>query len=184
MEIRAAQNNDIRECVELNNQSILDSPSNSSSGFLVTKLTIEMLAEFDRDGILRVAREQDRVIGFVLGFTRDSNFFRNLLPLMPQVKWNDASIASIPTLIYLYKKVVDLGWRRRGVASRLYESLFKEFPMYSYIGATVEKPVINQPSQMFREKLGFIRVGTFSAPEFEGLKNYQSGIYFKRAYNH
>jgi GNAT superfamily N-acetyltransferase len=85
--------------------------------------------------------------------------------------------------MYVAKKTVHPNYRRKGVATSLYEFLFSKFPNHCFIGVTVEKPILNVPSQQFRVKHGFRRVGEFRSPEFEGLLDYQSGIYARETYN-
>jgi ribosomal protein S18 acetylase RimI-like enzyme len=179
MNIRPAEPRELALCVALNNRCILGESADTITGFLLSPLSIEELAAFSNDGVLRVAVLEGDVVGFILAFKRESKFFTNLLSLMANVEWVDPSIPSISKLMYVYKKAVEPSFRRRGIASCMYKALISEFSEFGLLGATVEKPVSNEPSRLFRERHQYRRVGTFHAAEFEGIQGYQSGIYFK-----
>jgi hypothetical protein len=179
IEIRPAKQSELSKCADLNNRSILGDDATPCSGFLLTKLSEEQMASYNTDGILRVALIQNQLVGFILAFKRGSKFFSGLLPLMDNVEWNDPSILSIKELLYVYKKVVEPSFRRQGIASTMYQAIQNEFYDFGLLGATIEKPVLYKPSKQFRERRQYRKVGTFRADEFEGIKNYQCGIYFK-----
>jgi len=179
MDIRPAKPRELSQCVALNNRCVLGASADANTGFLLSHLSIEELAAFSNDGVLRVAVLEEKVVGFILAFKRESKFFTSLMSLMESVEWLDSSIPSISKLMYVYKKAVEPSFRRRGIASSLYKALMSEFSEFGLLGTTVEKPVSNEPSKLFRERHQYRRVGTFRAVEFEGIQGYQSGIYFK-----
>ena len=153
--------------------------ANSAAGFLLAVTSAEQFRTYIADGIVLVAREEAKLVGFLVAYTRGTPLFNQLEPALATVAWTDPSIAVRPNLLYVDKKCVHPDHRRQGVASALYRALCDKFPNFCLIGATVERPALNEASQAFRTRYGFRRVGTFRAQFFEGLTDYQSGIYVR-----
>jgi predicted GNAT superfamily acetyltransferase len=182
--IELATRSDAEGCEALSQLAALsEDPAASHNGFLLGSTSVAKFREYIESASVYVAREGDVITAFLVAYPRGSKHFEALLPLFSQVVWSDPSIAQRQELMYVAKKTVHPNYRRKGVATSLYEFLFSKFPNHCFIGVTVEKPILNVPSQQFRVKHGFRRVGEFRSPEFEGLLDYQSGIYARETYN-
>lgn len=182
--IELATHSDAERCETLSRLAALsDERANSLSGFLLGTTSIAEFREYIETSSLYIAREGGIVIAFLIAYPRGSKHFDELLPLFPRVEWSEPSIADRQQLMYVARKTVHPDYRRKGVATSLYDFMFRKFADYCFIGVTVEKPILNVPSQQFRLRHGFRRVGEFRSPEFEGLVNYQSGIYAREVYN-
>jgi ribosomal protein S18 acetylase RimI-like enzyme len=180
--IELATPSDAQRCEALSQlASLSEDRAASVTGFLLGATSVARFREYSESASLYVARDCDTIIAFLIAYPRGSVHFDELLPLFSQVEWTEPSIAEGQQLMYVAKKTVHPDYRRRGVATSLYEFVFNRFPEYCFIGVTVEKPILNVPSQQFRLRHGFRRAGEFRAPEFEGLVNYQSGIYAREA---
>jgi ribosomal protein S18 acetylase RimI-like enzyme len=176
--LKSACSSDAEQCEELTRAVTLsDKPPFVEQGFLLSATSAETFREYIATNSLFVAREGSIIIGFILAYPRESPHFTDMLALFPKISWTDPAIAERPKLIYVDKKAVHPRYRRRGIATAMYQFLFTKYSDHCFIGATVEKPILNLPSQQFRIRHGFRRVGEFRADEFQGLKGYQSGIY-------
>ncbi len=176
--VQPASPSDAEQCEELSRAvALADQPLSVDNGFLLSPTSAETFREYIGTSSLFVAREGSVIIGFILAYPRESTHFANILDLFPKISWTDPAIAERPKLLYVDKKAVHPLYRRRGVATAMYQLLFTTYPEHCFIGATVEKPILNLPSQQFRIRHEFRRVGEFRADEFQGLTGYQSGIY-------
>ena len=92
IDVRAATSLDLNLCVDLNNSSLLSALSDPGGGFLLSKMSVEELARFNRTGIVRIAVMKEQFAGFIVAFKRDTDFFNGLLPLLAKVEWIDPAI--------------------------------------------------------------------------------------------
>ncbi len=177
IEISAAGSADAAGCVAIAAAVVLGNTSDLADGFLVDAFTEDRFACYLAHGIVRVARCDSRVVGFLIAYPKGSEPYRELEEHLRHVEWTDDTIPQSERVFYVHHKATAPHFRRRGVARALYQAVLDEFPDAWFFGATVEKPILNPASQAVRRKLGFRRVGTYRAATFMHFKDYQSGLY-------
>jgi len=177
IQITTADLSDSTDCTEIAQAVALSNTSDLADGFLVDTFNEVRFAYYLNHGIVRVARYDTRIVGFLIAYPKGSEPYRELEQYLRVAQWTDDTILRSEHVFYVHHKATAPDFRRRGVARALYESVLAEFPDAWFFGATVEKPILNPASQAVRQTLGFSRVGIYSAETFMHFRDYQSGLY-------
>ncbi|ADU32081.1 GNAT family N-acetyltransferase [Evansella cellulosilytica] len=172
---RPMQKKDIASIVEINHM-YLDYSSNS---FLLKKLTKEQVLATMKNGVNEyyVVEFEDK--GTVVGYIEIApQIERNILD---EVSWKkDVQVNPLKTKRYQYIEQVAThrDYLGSGVGTFLYRSLLSSAtkPTAAFVAT---KPIKNEASIHFHEKLGFKRIGTYTADTFLHFKNYESILYWQ-----
>jgi predicted GNAT superfamily acetyltransferase len=79
------------------------------------------------------------------------------------------------------KVAVQPDWMRRGVATKLYEQIFRDHPDWSFLTMCVSAPMPNIAGRTFHSACGFEPVGEGLLGDRGGLKNVKADVLFRRA---
>lgn len=149
---------------------------NPKAGYLISKYSIDTYSHYAEQGFLTVVQKGSALAGFSvvipwmnpeLESSRD-----RLKPFLSEL-----TLPDVMQIVLLDQIASHPDMARSGAGTSLLQNFRRHYPRHTILSAIMESPVSNAASISWHLKQGFLRVATFSAQEFCGFQNYQSGLY-------
>lgn len=181
LKFRKAKIEDANSIVDIHNQNARKNIKSNGQGFLLEETSDERLIKKFNDNATQyfVSTIKNKVVGFLqisIGIPSDElEEFENT------IFYSEEDKQLIDNRhIHILTVGVSRGYKKTGVGKFIYQSLFRRFRGYSFSAYVVEKPIKNNASKVFHEKLGFEIMGRFISDFYYSLEDYRSILYLKR----
>ncbi|MGB3495014.1 MAG: GNAT family N-acetyltransferase [Elainellaceae cyanobacterium] len=105
--------------------------------------------------------------------------------MLQSISWSndfDPALLMSDRHIYIQSVAVYRQWAGQGIGRFLYQCIYEAFPTSCLSLFVATKPLCNERSLEFHHRQGFSPVGTWRKPQFLGLKDYESLIFFREAH--
>jgi hypothetical protein len=154
------------------------------NGFLVGH-SFEENSKILAQGTILLAIDNGSVVGGVSGYKKDTPLHEAMIASTGEIQWDNEDLFASENLVYVSGIIVLPEARKSGTTEKLLNAFYNYYPNSIFWLAIVEAPVCNHRSAFAMKRHGFKRIGQFNSQECFGFKNYQSGLYVKRAsHNH
>ena len=181
--IRTANTDDATGIFEIDASVRVTDLANSSAvahGFLISDFSADDYKQMISNSVTLVFEEDSKLLGFVMGWEQDSPQMAETCDVLAEVQWQGQNILELDKLMYVGQIGVLPEAARRGIGTKLHRALFDKCPERNFYTSIVEAPVRNNASISFFQKLGFVRVGSWSTDEeYYGLQDYAEGWYLR-----
>ena len=147
------------KCFELEQAMQSYSGEGLKNGFFIPGATKDEYLSFRESAFFRIFKLRGELAGFLIALPPGHARLQKLLSLRDKFELTDLALLGTPDLVWIAKVAASLTHRRQGVASKLYEHLFREFSASAFMTATLLTPFHNIPSQALQEAHGFANVG-------------------------
>jgi GNAT superfamily N-acetyltransferase len=179
-----AQPQDLAQIAALNQSLVALREQPNAHGFLLRVRPDQELAELQAQNLIWVQRQNTSITGYVIAAPWQASVMEATRAIADRIRWaTEAPYSYAPgaRTVYINEIGVDPAHWQTGVGKALYAAVAQQHPGADLIAACVERPIANTLSARFHTRLGFKRLGEFTAANFAGLDQYQSGIYLKLA---
>ncbi|MGC9525365.1 MAG: GNAT family N-acetyltransferase [Limnospira sp.] len=178
--VREAVESDIGPIASLHTSQSRTRTPNLEGGFLLAESTEEMVGEGMAKGtrfFVAIAPETEELVGFV------AIAQPQISPdLVHNIRWAGTDYGDrLSDHRHRYIQVVATkpGWTGKGVARRLYTSIYRLFPNSILSALVVTRPITNHRSLHFHIRQGFTAIGTLNLEALFDLENYEGTILYR-----
>jgi ribosomal protein S18 acetylase RimI-like enzyme len=151
---------------------VSDEKNTSESGFLITAMSPDELAELLGSGSrMAVAQRGEELLGYAL--MCPSNYLRALAPSFTPSSGEPLALSRFD---YLLQIAVQPESRRRGIALELM-SVIRPLATRGLVADVLLEPIENAASLAFFGQAGFERIGSFQFDAYPGIGPHRSAVF-------
>jgi len=180
--IRPGTPRDLDACFALDEALNESRPAAEQEGFLISGDRRASYDGYQALGCFYVAEAGGQIIGFAFALPPGSEHFEAIRSQKAGFQMDRPEVWEISDLSWMGKVAVRPDWMRRGVARRLYETIFQARPSWSFLTMTVDRPVTNTPAEKLHEALEFETVGKAPLGDRGALRNVFCKVHFRPAH--
>lgn len=173
--VREALAEDLDRIVELHNLwSLANLHGKADQGFLLLETSPRHIqAVHTEENSIIVACAANKVVGYLIA--------TKVPEMLGQLEWQENVSTTVLSAGHRHvtEMAVDPGFTGRGVGKSLYGQLLKRPGNLHFSAYVATSPLRNSASISFHKKMGFRTVAAFAAPEFCGLQDYSSVLFFR-----
>lgn len=173
MEIRRAKTKDSKRIIEIiKSIHFNNNDNNKKNGFLATKDLSEKTYQekINNYDYCYVCEINNRIVGFLIASTS------NLIKKTHEIYHFLSRVNSLKDFIYIFQIGISSDYQRKGIATLLYNQLFKDAKINNLTVISSKNP-FNQASREFHLRLGFEDVGVFKWSD--GVESYVYNLKIK-----
>lgn len=150
-------------CFALEEQYSFHSPNAAQDGFFLPGSQFSLYEQLYETGYIRSAvHSSGELAAFILAVPPRHSILQNLLSNPDFFQLDNQRFPDAANTVWVAKVASAPQFKRSGLARKLYQHLFLDFPSKDILTATALLPVQNTVSEQFHASLGMNKIGTYT----------------------